>query len=195
MKKGTLLGFLVIALFLSLLAIVPELTRKKEVVIKGPEIRPELKQFPLDKSFTIVTVDSAKKVSTGKSVTLASLFTSERKTLLINFWATWCAPCLEELPSLEHLARQLKSASNRPLVVAISVDEKVADIAALMPTLEFVPSFLILHDPNGDFSTSIGTSKFPETFWVGEGGNILHKWAGPQDWLSREVLLKLSSRG
>lgn len=112
--------------------------------------------------------------------------------VIINFWATWCPPCLEELPSLEMLERQLRKEKEiLPRLVTVSVDESVGHIATLFQGLDFSPSFLILFDTDANLSRSVGTTKFPETYWVGKDGTILHKWIGPQNWLDAGVLNKI----
>lgn len=129
----------------------------------------------------------------GTSVSLEELF-GDRQTLLVNFWATWCPPCLEELPSVEYLARQLNSADNKnyPLLVTISVDEEAAEIPKLFKTLDFSPSLIVLHDPEGELSQSMGTTRFPETYLIDKQGKVLRKWIGPQNWLSGGILQSLA---
>lgn len=147
--------------------------------------------FPLEKSFKIL---SASGLFQGRdSVTIGQLIKKPGDQLIVNFWATWCPPCLEELPSLEYLHRELKlgKGSSGPLLVAISVDDTAAAVMALFATLESKPSFLILHDPSGEFARSVGTSKFPETYLINSNGEVAYKWLGPQDWLSSDVVERL----
>jgi cytochrome c biogenesis protein CcmG, thiol:disulfide interchange protein DsbE len=132
-------------------------------------------------------------LKTKSKITLAELAAHSTEGLLVNFWATWCPPCLEELPALDYLNRQLERApkGKMPLLVTISVDEAVEDVSGLFETLDFSPTLLVLHDPNGNFSAELGTTRFPETYWISPSGAIQYKWIGPQNWLSEEVLVTL----
>jgi thiol-disulfide isomerase/thioredoxin len=133
--------------------------------------------------------------SNGERVSLEELVGQAQEGILVNFWATWCAPCLEELPALESMHRQLSSGKGikLPKLVTISVDEKRSDITALYKTLPFQPSFEVLHDPDGTFAESLGTTRFPETYWIKLNGQVTYKWLGPQFWLSESILRRLAS--
>ncbi|MFC6644785.1 TlpA family protein disulfide reductase [Granulicella cerasi] len=112
------------------------------------------------------------------------------KLVLLNFWASWCAPCLEELPSLEDLHHQMPQVE----LVGISID---SDSSAY----EY---FLKLH--HVDFTTYIdqeqrvnaqfGTFRPPESYVIDQNGVIRRKFIGPQTWNSPEIvdyLKKLSA--
>jgi len=134
----------------------------------------------------------------NKRVTLEELLKAEEAPILVNFWATWCPPCLEELPSLESFYRQLSASTRngKPLAAklfTISVDDRLEDITSLESTLDFKPTFPVLHDREGELARSLGTTKFPETYLVNNKGEILYKWLGPQNWLSQDVLRQLKS--
>ncbi len=94
---------------------------------------------------------------------------------------------------MEMLNRRLALSSARvPKLVLISVDEDPKQVTALFRTLDFKPTFLVLHDPKAELSQSVGTVKYPETYWVNSQSKILHKWIGPQDWLSNDVIHRLA---
>lgn len=128
-----------------------------------------------------------------KKVSLKELAT---RNLLINFWATWCDPCIEEIPSLNLLAKQLHLAQSKttPLLVTISVDETAVAVKKLEESLSRKYEFIVLHDPDGKWAKSLNITKFPETFLIAPDGKLLFKWIGPQDWLSLETL-QILSRG
>ena len=190
--NGTILGFAIIAIFMGSLAFLPEVLRQKHYAVPDKSAPETLSQFPMTQKFRVLNIDAQKRVTVGKETTLEEV--AKGRDLIINFWATWCPPCIEEFPSLEMLGRQLKATPSLPLVVAISVDAKFEDVKELIPKLDFVPSFVVLHDPNGDFAMTVGTNKFPETYWVKANGKLVHKWPGPQEWLSRDVLSQLSRK-
>lgn len=192
-----------IALFFVVLAALPVLkSHQYEQFTEKKSSSPEVTHFPLDYSLKIFR-DPTRKGSPnrGSKVTLKELLTSETPLFIINFWATWCPPCLEELPSIENLNLQLSRqvSSGKPLtakLITISVDDRMDDISRLETTLDFKPTFAVFHDPEGELARSLGTTKFPETFLVNNRGEILYKWVGPQDWLSMDALhqLKLHSK-
>lgn len=146
----------------------------------------------MDRRFPVVAGGRALK-GNPKEVSFGDLAASSPNGILVNFWATWCPPCLDELPSLDFLNRQLSRLpkSKVPILVTVSVDEEGADVTGLFETLDFSPTLLVLHDPAGYFSASYGTTRFPETYWIAPDGSIRFKWIGPQNWLSEEVLLTL----
>ncbi len=148
--------------------------------------------FPLDHSFVVVAGRGVlpPALKGRGQVTLGDLATHSPGGILVNFWATWCPPCLDELPALDYLNRQLQQRpkDQLPILVTISVDEFAQDVTGLFETLDFSPTVLVLHDPNGYFSARMGTTRFPETYWMEPSGAIRHKWIGPQNWLSEEVL-------
>jgi peroxiredoxin len=100
------------------------------------------------------------------------------KVVLLNFWATWCAPCEEELPAMQRLHRELSGGAFE--LVAISVD---ADQA---PVLEFRErmglGFTLLLDSDQRVARSYQTFRFPETLLIGRDGVILERYVGPKDW-------------
>ncbi len=148
-----------------------------------------LPSFPVAKKLIVVANVPLK----GTAVSLEELF-ADRSEILVNFWATWCPPCLEELPGLEYLGRQLNAKENKnfPLLVTISVDEDAKEVSKLFKTLDFTPSLIVLHDPDGELSQSMGTTKFPETYLINKQGKVLRKWIGPQNWLSANVIQSLT---
>ena len=176
-----------IIIFFVLLVVVPPLLtpNKFEVTldtVEVPILHMDLNQeLPIISSHLGMEGMTIFKIMKGKT------------SIILNFWATWCPPCLEELPSLEYLNRQLKvKPSSYPLIASVSVDERKEDVDQLLRTLDFQPSFFIFHDPGAKISTKLGTSRFPETYWIDANGNILHKWVGPQNWLSAEIVRTLS---
>lgn len=188
---STLVGVAVLALAFAALYLIPKFTRQTTFTIPIQNTKPAVAgSFPLDHEFGLVEVSAGRAISSKRKVKLKDLLVGPESSLIINFWATWCPPCIEELPSLEYLNRQLRERKDKekPMVVAISVDAALADIATLYKTLDFDATFTLLHDQGGDFATAVGTTKFPETYWVNAQGKALFKWLGPQDWLSASIL-------
>jgi len=173
------------------LAVLPSYFRKSHFLYTASESTPkEAMRFDLDRPFARLN-----RTALGEKTTLRKLMQDHPAGVLINFWATWCPPCLDELPSLEQLHRQLEAKKDPklPALVTISVDERPREVWELYKTLSFQPTFDVLYDPEGEYAQSLGTNKFPDTFWVGTDGTVRYKWLGPQDWASDAVLRRLAS--
>lgn len=127
-------------------------------------------------------------VSDGsQSVDLAKL---RGRVVVLNFWATWCAPCLEELPSLTAMQRQLPQVQ----VLAVSTDE---DAEAYTNFLQRHPLDLMKVREGATKANELyGTFRYPETYVIDKTGVVRRKFIGPQTWTSPEIvdfLKKLSS--
>lgn len=111
----------------------------------------------------------------GKSHTSS---TFQGQLLLINFWATWCGPCREEMPALDRLQQKFKDKGLT--VIAIAVD---SDKALVQQFLGSAPShFLTLHDPEMTAHDAYKVYAYPTTFLVDRKGIIRQYWIGPQTW-------------
>lgn len=119
----------------------------------------------------------------------ASLDDYKGKFVLLNFWATWCPPCIQELPSLNTLHRELEP--NGLVVLGISVDENKEAYERFLDRWEV--SFPTVRDPEMEVASLYGTNMYPETYLIDPSGNVLRKYAGPEDWMSPEILNYLRS--
>ena len=93
------------------------------------------------------------------------------KLLLVNFWATWCAPCIAEMPALERLYQTYRERGLE--VLAITVDAKDAWQDVRDFTKRTGLSFQIAYDPDLTLPPKLGITGFPETFFVGPDGTLL----------------------
>ncbi|MEN8183894.1 MAG: TlpA disulfide reductase family protein [Myxococcota bacterium] len=101
------------------------------------------------------------------------------RIVLLNFWATWCKPCEEEMPSMERLYRRLGGDDFE--LVAISVDSEAAPVLEFRERLTL--SFPILLDPSQEVSGRYQTTGFPESFLIDREGRIAtQRFVGPRDW-------------
>jgi cytochrome c biogenesis protein CcmG, thiol:disulfide interchange protein DsbE len=106
------------------------------------------------------------------------------KVVVLNFWATWCPPCVEELPSLVELQAKLK---NRGIqVVAVSVD--VDGNAYRRFLRDQKVDLLTVRDPDHKSDNLYGTFKYPETYIIDRDGKLRRKFVGPVDWGTPEVV-------
>ena len=120
----------------------------------------------------------------GKKLRLSSL---RGKVVLLNFWATWCPPCVEELPSIIGL-HQADLGDNFKLLT-VSVDEELPKVKALLAKFGAAGKSLpVVIDPTKKVATSFGTSKFPETYLIDKKGVIRYRFINKRHWTSPEAL-------
>ena len=107
------------------------------------------------------------------------------KVVFLNFWATWCKPCEEEMPSMQLLYNALKS-QNQPFeIVAVSIDSEGPEVVRKFIE-RYNITFTVLHDRNGRIKDTYKTTGVPETFIIDQGGIIAEKVWGPRDWRTRD---------
>ncbi len=106
------------------------------------------------------------------------------KVVVLNFWASWCPPCLEETQSLNHLQQAI--AAKGGVVLGMSVDEDQAAYEKFLVDNHVV--FPTYRDASKKSAAEYGTSMFPETFLIDREGRLARKIVGPQDWQSPEVM-------
>jgi peroxiredoxin len=111
------------------------------------------------------------------------------QVVLVNFWATWCPPCLEEMPSMENLYRTMPKDSFTMLAVLYKDDPAAAE--NLKKSRGF--SFPVLVDPEERTGQAYGLTGVPETFIVDKIGVLREKFIGPVQWdgpPARQMLAK-----
>ena len=115
------------------------------------------------------------------------------KLLVVHFWATWCAPCEEELPGLVAWWKEAK-ADPRVELVAVSVDEEWATVEAFLAK-RGAADLPVALDPAKAVASAFGTAKFPETWFLSPSGEVVFHQVGPLDWAapaSRAALAALA---
>ncbi len=105
------------------------------------------------------------------------------KVLIVNFWATWCPPCVEELPSLVAMQQQM---GGKVTVIAVSIDEDESAYHAFLQ--QHGVNLLTVRDPEQKSPRLYGTTGWPESFVVDRNGVMQRKFIGAVDWTSPEVL-------
>jgi cytochrome c biogenesis protein CcmG, thiol:disulfide interchange protein DsbE len=126
------------------------------------------------------------KVTTedGKTVTRADF---GGKLLVLNFWASWCPPCITETPSLEQFAERFKNQG--VVVLGISQDRKEDRYRAFLK--RFGVTFETARDPSADIAASYGTLQIPETYLIAPNGKVIEKVISNQDWMDPEFLARV----
>lgn len=126
--------------------------------------------------------DFSLKDLTGKKVELKQF---KGKLIFLNFWATWCSPCKEEMPGLEALYQQFKEKNF--ILLTISVDYE-----GLKPVQEFINkrhyTFPVLIDPKCEVLDLFQVKGIPTTIIIDKKGRLVGKAVGPRDWKSPEVI-------
>ncbi len=117
----------------------------------------------------------------GQSKVTLSQFRGQ--VVVLNFWATWCPPCIEEMPSLVEMQRRLKAKGVTVLAVSVDVDEG----AYRRFVKDHNVNLLTVRDPDQKSSALYGTFKFPETYIVDRNGVTRRKFIGAVDWTAPEV--------
>jgi cytochrome c biogenesis protein CcmG/thiol:disulfide interchange protein DsbE len=118
----------------------------------------------------------AKDLATGRAVTLADY---RGKVVLLNVWATWCAPCRVEMPSMERLYRRLGGDDFR--VVAVSIDEEGDSVVSAFAR-DLGLSFDILHDQTAAIKQDYQATGVPESWVINRDGVIIKKVIGASEW-------------
>jgi len=113
------------------------------------------------------------------------------KPILVNFWATWCPPCREEMPSLTRLAQSFDPQTFE--VVTVSVDEGWEPIDKFLASQK--TPFRVALDEGARISRVYGTTKFPESYLVDRDGKLRLKFVGPRNWMDPNVSVLLEQYG
>ena len=132
-----------------------------------------------------VAPDFTVKDLAGREVKLSSL---KGKVVMVNFWATWCPPCKEELPSMMKLQQSMTGKQFQMMAISIDEGGKEAVESYFKKSGTALPAYL---DLDGEASRSYGTTGVPETFIVDKAGIIRKKVVGGMDWGSPEVVTYL----
>ena len=105
------------------------------------------------------------------------------QVVVLNFWATWCPPCIEEMPSLVEMQRRMRAKGIAVVAVSIDVDENAYH--------QFVKdhgvNLLTVRDPQQKTPALYGTHGWPETFVIDRNGFMRRKFIGAVDWTQPEI--------
>ena len=115
-----------------------------------------------------------------RSVTLSQY---RGQVVVLNFWATWCPPCVEEMPSLVEMQRRMKAKGVTVIAVSMDVDQD----AYRQFLKDHNVNLLTVRDPNQKSNTLYGTFKFPETYIIDRSGVMRRKFIGAIDWTTPEI--------
>jgi len=117
----------------------------------------------------------------GKIISLAD---QKGKIVLVNIWATWCPPCVDEMPSMEKLYQKFKGQNFE--ILAVSIDE--TGLKAVAPFMKKTRlTFPALIDSKGTIRTTYRITGVPESFIIDKQGFLIRKIVGPVDWSTPKV--------
>ena len=114
------------------------------------------------------------------------------QVVVLNFWATWCPPCVEETPSMVQMQQRMKDKNVKVFAISIDVDENAYNRFLK----QYGINYLTVRDPERKVSDMYGTFGWPETYIIDQKGVIRRKFIGAVDWNSPEIvqfLTKLSN--
>lgn len=129
--------------------------------------------------FTITT-DNGQKISTASF---------GGRLLVLNFWATWCQPCVEEVPSLDQFAKDM--AGSGVVVLGVSMDTNPKLYRDFLSRNRI--SFLTARDPGAKISADYGTFKYPESYIIDARGKVVQKIIGPTNWTDGSMVNAVKS--
>ena len=116
----------------------------------------------------------------GDTLSLSDL---RGQVVFVNFWATWCAPCRDEMPSMESLYRQFRDRGLE--IIAVNIQENEQDVADFMR--DYGLTFPALLDLNGRVSSNYGVQAIPTSYLIDREGNIVVRKVGSIDWDTQEI--------
>ena len=139
----------------------------------------EVKDRPLAKEFVLKDID-------GKEFRLSQY---RGKVVLVNFWATWCPPCREEMPSMDRAYEQLKKSGI--IILAINIGEDEDTIFKF--TADYPVSFPLLMDQDSSVINQWPVTGLPTTYVVDPNGHIVYRAIGSREWDDEALLKKLNA--
>ena len=125
--------------------------------------------------------EKSHRLTNGETINLVS----PSKTVIINYWATWCAPCRDEIPELNELAHEL---SESLLVIGVNFDQVMGEELSQQMQSLGIEFDNLLHDPRGIWNLD-PVSVLPETLIINTQGELIHRLVGPQTKKSLSALV------
>ncbi len=117
----------------------------------------------------------------GDTIALSDL---QGQVVLLNIWATWCPPCVREMPSMQRLYEQLGDDGLRIVAVSVDAPGALADVRSFVH--EFGLDFDILLNPGGGIQDTYAVTGLPTTWLIDRKGRIRRKVLGGTDWMAAE---------
>lgn len=168
--KGIILTFILLSATLVIMFVVKRQERPQMNVVVGSNA-PEIRVNDLS----------------GKIYSLSEL---KGSVIFINFWATWCSPCREEMPSIQSLYNQFKDEKGFRMLTILYKDDYQKAVEYLRENNYVLP---LLLDSKEKTAVSFGVTGVPETYIVDKKGILKEKVIGPTDWSSPQAISLISN--
>lgn len=175
--------FLIFAMFVFALP----LAQSKEAPLSADEKKVLKKLRITPATQWIEAHDFAGKMMDAKSVNLQDY---RGRFVLLNFWATWCSPCLKEMPDLENAYNEM--GQEKLVVLAVGMGESVKKIKAFFNKYGF--TFPLLADNRMKITKLYGVRNIPVTYLIDPDGVVLGRALGVRDWASPDLIAFIDSR-
>ena len=173
--------FFFISIFLILTTISSSSYSKEEKDIINSFLKEELEDFELSKEKQNIS-DLKFKDDEGKEISFSDF---QDKILLVNFWATWCAPCIKEMPSLDRLKKKINKNFD---VIAVSVDrdgvKKVKDFFNENKITNLEEYF----DTKNSLAKEMNLIGLPTSFFINKKGDLIGYFQGDLEWDNNTVI-------
>lgn len=128
------------------------------------------------------------KTAEGQEVKLSDF---KGKVVLLDFWASWCAPCLKEMPFLVEFYEQNKDAEF--MVIAINIDDKAANMNKFLQKLKTGVPFPVIHDAKKEIPPLYNPESMPTTVFIDKKGIIRYRHTGFKDSYKEEFAQELAT--
>ena len=126
---------------------------------------------------------SSEKIGEGKPLKLSDY---KGKIVILNFWASWCNPCVEEFPSMMKL---IETVGSDVVIVAVSGDDEKKDVETFMKAFGLPkPGFDVVWDKDKAIMQAYGVEKVPESFIIARDGRLIRKVLGIENWASPDAI-------
>ncbi|MEK6555929.1 MAG: TlpA disulfide reductase family protein, partial [Bdellovibrionota bacterium] len=123
------------------------------------------------------------KLLSGEPLTFSQF---HDKIIILNFWASWCEPCVQEFPSLQNLIRQF---NGKIVMIAISGDYEKQDLEDFWRAFKVNdPNIYSVWDKDQTIAKAYGTFKLPESYIIGKKGELIRKISGVDKWDTAEAI-------
>ena len=119
----------------------------------------------------------------GKTYDLSSF---KGQVVLVNFWATWCGPCVKEIPSLNRLVEKMQGTNFQ--LLSVDIKEHKRRIKSFFDRLELKQGFPVLMDRDGKASKAWKVYAYPSTFLIDKAGTIRYAKRGAMEWDDQDVI-------
>ncbi len=170
--------FMALAFVIALLLTGAALVVENHIFFEHPHPPPELKGFKYYPNETFVP-EFTFEGKRGEEISLESF---RGGYILVNFWATWCAPCVEEMPSLDRLAGQMLHMGKNFRVVAISQDSEKTRAVRPFFRKQGIENLDLYFDPEIKGSQLFSLRGLPTSILIGPQGNMIGRLAGSAEW-------------